>query len=98
MPSWEYLFVNACLIPEPGGGKWHPRLVNNEPLPHWEQGPTLDSFIQQLEAEGWQLARRHPDARLRRATTFTLLFKRPRWEELPDIPNDALQEPPPAPG
>lgn len=94
MTSWEYLFINACLVPEPGGGKWHARLVNNELLPDWENGPTLDSFIRQLEAEGWQLARKHPDSRLGRASTFTLLFKRPRQEELPPVPNDEIQPPP----
>ncbi|HLV98164.1 MAG TPA: hypothetical protein VKT82_05750 [Ktedonobacterales bacterium] len=78
MPGWEYLFVNACQLPGPGGGEWHPHLVNNQSLPNWERGPTLDSFIQQLEAKGWRLAGKQPYSPSSQAITITLMFKRPR--------------------
>lgn len=80
MPDWEHLFVTACLIPGPDGGQWRPRMINNTPLPDWEQGPLLASFIQGLEDDGWQLARKIPNTWLDQATTLSLLFKRPRQQ------------------
>ncbi len=94
MSSWEYLYVNACLIPGPGGGEWHPHLVNNEPLPDWDLGPPLDTFIRQLEAQGWQLARKSPNTHSEWATTFTLLFKRAKRDGPSDAPIDQMKEPP----
>jgi hypothetical protein len=77
----ESLFVSACLVPGPGGAEWYPHLVNNQPLPNWDQGPSLEHFIAQLEAEGWQLARTYPASRLVQTNTMTLLFKRPKHED-----------------
>lgn len=96
MSSWEYLYVNACLIPGPGGGEWRVHLVNNESLPDWESGPALDNFIHELEAQGWQLTRKLPNTRIGKATMLTILFKRPRVEALPGFLFEEMEEPPSA--
>lgn len=78
MPRWEHLFVTASLVPGPGGANWRPHLVNNQPLPNWADGPSLESFIQGLEADGWQLVKTRSNTWLGPASNRTLLFKRPR--------------------
>ena len=81
MALWESLFINACLVPGPGGAEWYPHLVNNQPLPNWDHGPPLDTLVHHLEAEGWQLARTYPASRHVQTNTLTLLFRRPTREE-----------------
>ena len=78
MPHWEHLFVTASLVPGPGGASWRPHLVNNQPLPNWADGPSLESFTQGLEADGWQLVKTRSNTWLGPASNRTLLFKRPK--------------------
>ena len=78
MPRWEHLFLTASLVPGSDGGGWRPHLVNNQPLPNWVEGPSLDSFIKRLEADGWQLVKTRSNTWLGSASNLTLLFKRPK--------------------
>ena len=78
MPRWEHLFLTAALVPGSGEARWRPHLVNNQPLPNWVEGPSLESFIKHLEADGWQLVKTRSNTWLGSASNLTLLFKRPK--------------------
>lgn len=50
-PRWEYLVVS---FQEYKG--WRPRYRNGEKIANWEDQPLLHDYLNQLGAEGWELA------------------------------------------
>ena len=61
--AWEYLEVRRS------GSR--PRSVNGRTLPGWKKGPLFWDFVNELGAEGWDLAAVD-------ATDTSWIFKRPR--------------------
>ena len=61
--TWEYLEVRR-------GGN-HARSINGQDLPNWKKGPLFWDFVNELGAEGWDLAAVD-------ATDTSWIFKRPR--------------------
>ena len=47
MQKWEYLQI-VC-------DEGHPRYVNGQEIPNWQQGPTLWEAVRLLFQKGWEL-------------------------------------------
>ena len=65
--SWDYLFM----ICEDG----HPRFVNRQEIPNWQQGPSVLNAAKHLTWKGWELV---SDVSALKLRSGKLTFRRPK--------------------
>lgn len=73
-PTWEYALVSC----QDYKG-WRPRYINGHELSDWTNGPLIHEYIEQMGADGWELAAASSGERLYGSSDLhQLYFKRPK--------------------
>lgn len=86
MQKWEYSLVKC---EQDRNDNWHPRFINGQERKHWENGPDIPAFLNQVGEEGWELIQVHIDTipiggilgsatAHAKETAYRLFFKRPK--------------------
>lgn len=78
MQQWEYRFVSfEPRQPKPDQEPdWYLSYASNQPVSR-ASAPTIQTYTNQLGAEGWQLFHCHYVPRSTKSTLLRLIFKRP---------------------